>query len=65
MYEVVIVGHAERTLRLVLEGLVEEWRADEARFSTLVTDQARLVAVIDRLHEYGIGVHEVRHPDGG
>lgn len=62
MYEIVVVGRAERTLRIALDGLVDEWRpvAEPATLTLLIDDQSRMVAVIDRLHDLGISIERVR-----
>lgn len=62
MYEVVVGGCAERTLRLRLDDLVDTWSTDTTGRVTLgILDQARLVAVIDRLHALGIVIEHVEH----
>ena len=61
MYEIVIVGSAHRTLRIALEDVVTEWRDDAEGASTArITDQAQLVAVIERMHDLGISIDRVR-----
>lgn len=62
MYEIVVVGRAERTLRIALDGLVEGWHEgpEAGTLSAMIDDQSRLVAVIDRLHDLGISIDRVR-----
>ena len=63
LYELVVVGCAERTLRVALEDLVEERPHAGAggSLAVRVTDQARLVAAIERLHDLGVVIENVHH----
>lgn len=60
MYEVVVGGRAERTVRLALAELVEDWRTEPGHLVICIGDQSALVAVINRLHEMGVVVEQVR-----
>ena len=62
MYEIVVVGRAERTLRIALDGLIDEWcqGSEPAMLRLVIDDQSRMVAVIDRLHGLGISIDHVR-----
>jgi len=62
MYEVIVLGHAERTLLIALHDLVEEWRPD-VDGSTLilrVADQSELIAALRALHDLGVPIEAVR-----
>jgi hypothetical protein len=62
VYEIIVVGRAERTLRIALDGLIDEWcpGPEPAMLALLIDDQSRMVAVIDRLHDLGISIDRVR-----
>jgi hypothetical protein len=62
VYEVVVTGCAERTVRLALEDLVDAWDAsDDGRLALEIVDQSRLLVVIDRLHDLGLVIEHVQH----
>jgi hypothetical protein len=63
VYELVVVGCAERTLRVALEDLVDEQphAGVGGSLAVRVTDQARLVAAIERLHDLGVVIENVHH----
>jgi hypothetical protein len=63
VYELVVVGCAERTLRVALEDLVDEQPHSGVggSLAVRVTDQARLVAAIERLHDLGVVIENVHH----
>jgi hypothetical protein len=60
MYEVVVDGSVEGTIRVALDGLVDAWAGTSGHQVLRVTDQARLVALINRLHELGMSIDAVR-----
>lgn len=61
MYEIIVAGRIERTLRVALDDLVDDWQDGAGGTIALRTaDQSGLVALINRLHELGIPVEQVR-----
>jgi hypothetical protein len=62
VYEIVVIGLAERTLRAGLDDLIVECRAcgDNDTLTVVVRDRSALVAAIGRLHDLGAIVDEVR-----
>lgn len=59
MYEIVVVGCVERTVSVALAGLVDAWRPSSGRFVLGVDDQARLVTLLNRLHDLGISIESI------
>lgn len=62
MYDITVLGRAERTLRIALQDLVLEWRPDLDR-STLtvrVADQSALISALGVLHDLGVPIEAVQ-----
>ena len=62
MYDITVLGHAERTLHLALQDLVQEWSPDVGgpTLTMRVIDQSALVAVLGALHDLGVPIEAVR-----
>jgi hypothetical protein len=62
MYDITVLGRAERTLLIALQGLVEEWSPDLAgpTLTMRVDDQSALIAVLTALHDLGVPIEAVR-----
>jgi hypothetical protein len=63
VYEVVVGGRVGRTVRIGLEDLVDDWCGGPETHVLRVTDQARLVALINRLHDLSMSIEQVRRCD--
>ncbi len=62
MYTVDVSGCGKRTALVAFEDLVEDVvETGRGRLVLEVTDQSRLVAVVDRLHEMGIVIERIEH----
>lgn len=66
VYTVDVTGCGRRTALVAFEDLVDDVAETvPGRLVLEVTDQSRLVAVIDRLHEMGIVIERIEHHGGG
>lgn len=63
MYEIVFVGCVGRTVRVALDDLADEWCEASGALVLRVTDQARLVALINQMHDLSMTVEQVRRCD--
>jgi hypothetical protein len=62
VYTVDVSGCGKRTALVAFEDLVEDVvETGRGRLVLEVTDQSRLVAVVDRLHEMGIVIERIEH----
>jgi hypothetical protein len=61
-FDVVVIGHAERTVRSMLDELVgrESIRWVDDGLVLSIRDQSALVAVLARLNELGVKIDRVR-----
>lgn len=63
VYEIVFVGCVGRTVRVALDDLAVEWCETSGTVVLRVTDQARLVALINQMHDLSMTVEQVRRCD--
>ena len=66
-FDVVVIGHAERTVRSMLDELVgrESIRWVDDGLVLSIRDQSALVAVLARLNELGVKIDRVRRVPAG
>lgn len=65
MYKILVTGCGKRTALVAFEDLVDNVaETDRSGLALEVTDQSRLVAVIERLHEMGIVIERIEHLTG-